>query len=87
MFRTSNHWKILHIESTPENDKDDLKDFKMNILESILFCITSEIMVNRIDAYMTNSDAMRNTTLLNGTHFHILYKRNKKEGLCLETLL
>ena len=36
------------------NDKDDLNDAKMNLFDSIIVQIISEIKVNRIGAYMTN---------------------------------
>ena len=55
LFDIYNDWTILHIVATKKNDNDDLHDVNMDVLDSILCCITSEIKVNRIGAYMKNS--------------------------------
>ena len=46
---------IFHIVATKENDSDDLHKVNIDVLDSILCHITSEIKVNIIGAYMKKS--------------------------------
>ena len=46
---------FLQVRSTSDNNDNDLNDVKMNILDSILIQITSDIKVNRIGTYILNS--------------------------------
>ena len=47
--------RFFNLKITSENDKDDIKDVKMDFLDNILIHIISEIKLNRICVYMTNS--------------------------------
>ena len=57
VFGIYNDWTILHIDATTNNDYDDLNDVNMDVLDSVLMRISSEIKVNRIGAYMKRPES------------------------------
>ena len=56
VFGIYNDWTIIHIDKTKDNDNDDLNDVNMEVLDSILMRISSEIKVSGIGAYMKNPE-------------------------------
>ena len=69
----------MKLENTSEDDKDDLNNVKMDVLDSIKIQITSEIKVKRICAYMTNSKCHDEYNVVRWNLLpYILYKRVKK---------
>ena len=64
------------------NDKDDLNNVKMNVLDSILGCISSEIKVNQIGAYMKNSKCNDEYNIVKWVSFpYTIQEGCKKPGI------